>query len=931
MSRSSFYHPVRQTAKFVSLFVIVLAFIACGGVPTPPPEKPGKSKARAARRVVRRAAKKVDAKKVAAEKTPKDQLRSLVIQDGHSSVVTSVAFSPDGRFIVSASHDNTLKFWNMDGRLLKTVRGHSNRIEGVAFSPDSKLIVSASHDNTLKLWGVDGRRQRTIGVGSAQPSSVTFSPDGKIIASGCSDNTVKLWDVNGKLFKTLKGHLAPVTSVAFSPDSTMIASASQDKTINLWQMDGTLIRTIDGHKDWVTSVAFSPDGGSIVSGSRDKTIKVWHTDGKLLQTIEGHEGWVTSVAFSPDGKVIASAGGDNMVKLWQLDGSLIKALMGHLFSVTHIAFSSDGKTVASASRDNTIKFWSIDGKLYKTLDRGHSHEVMAVALSPDGKIIASAYGDYTVKLWSTDGYLLTSMKMRQQWINSIKFQPKGNIFTLEYDDSVEYWDIDGRLLRKMQRSGSEGTKAPDARVLKTLRKGHAGDVTCVVSSSDGQLSLSGSTDTTFKLWNKDLEPIATFHGFDNGEWIILTTDGYYNASLEGGRMVVISFPSKSGLEGFGFEQFESVFKRPDIIKERIASGGKKGEVAPTVTRPPSITMAEHRAVKKTTDEFYMLKLGVSDNDKVKSVRVFVNGKMVKEEEVNAKKQDLAMKIKLNHGENRVTAIAYNDKGFASNPKYLDMASEQEGGKKPALYVFAVGVNEYTNLGDKWQLEYAQADAISVIDAFAQQEGLLYDYVFTNLMTNEEVDVHVVQDVLDALAATEENDLVVMFMAGHGIRGDDGTFYYLTSGATIKPPYEGNIRWSDISEGIAAIKGRVILFLDACHSGAITTETVVPNDALLGAMTEEGRTGVMVFSAAKGRQSSLEGPDLDGGHGAFAYALIHTVTDQAKEADTNQNGVVEFSELTEYITSKVETLSAGYQTPWIARQEIFGDFPLAKVP
>jgi len=206
------------------------------------------------------------------------------------SNVNSVAFSSDGRQIVSGSDDKTIKLWDAStGSLIRTFSGHTYFVTSVAFSPDGRQIVSGSNEGTIKLWDAStGSLIRTFLGHSEGLSSVAFSPDGRQILSGSWDNTIKLWDAStGSLIRTFLGHSEGVLSVAFSPDGRQIVSGSNEGTIKLWDAStGSLIRTFTGHTRGVSSVAFSPDGRQIVSGSYDETIKLWETaTGKLIYTI----------------------------------------------------------------------------------------------------------------------------------------------------------------------------------------------------------------------------------------------------------------------------------------------------------------------------------------------------------------------------------------------------------------------------------------------------------------------------------------------------------------------------------------------------------------------------------------------------------------------------------------------------------------------
>ncbi|HLZ57259.1 MAG TPA: protein kinase [Ktedonosporobacter sp.] len=306
------------------------------------------------------------------------QLNTLYVCCGHSSRITALAWSPNGKHIASASYDKTVQIWDAaSGNHLRTYKGHYQRVNALAWSPDSAYLASTGDDSTVHIWEA----------------------------------------ATGDLCFPYHGHQGPVHAVAWSPDGTYIASAGDERTVQVWgARTHLLMHTYRHHTNTVQALAWSSDGRHIASAGKDRKVHIWdplrvQQKRSLLdllpffqqgqKELDRHQGPVHALAWSPDSRHLASAGGDHRVLVWDIQLGTITFAQGMNGAgmMNAVAWSPSGRHLAIGSNDRTVKVWNTVSKEQPFIYYGHTGYVIAVAWSPDGTRLASAGVDRTVQVW----------------------------------------------------------------------------------------------------------------------------------------------------------------------------------------------------------------------------------------------------------------------------------------------------------------------------------------------------------------------------------------------------------------------------------------------------------------------------------------------------------------------------------------------------
>lgn len=407
--------------------------------------------------------------------------------------IQAIAFCPNDAKIAVAQQE-TIVIWDIEAGIAQDYfTGHTNLIHSIAYSPDGEYLVSSDMRGGIYIWDtVLGKLVRRIEGPNNEFHKVSFSPNGKYILTACSDNNIYIWDAEtGAKLKKLEGHTHCVTSAVYSLDGKRIVSSSWDHTVRIWDAEiGEELVTFKGHTEGVNSAVFSPDGNYIISTSDDKTVRIWyvgHRDEYRALSKEKFIGTGKTVIFSHDGKRIISISYSddcaNIIQIWDAETRQeMKRLIGHEGTINSIALSRDGQYVASASSDMTIRIWSIEtGKTIKQI-KGHEDSVYAVAYSPDGKYLVSASSDETIRIWdASTGIEIKRIESDEEYIPSITFSPDGKCIAAALFMWIQVWDV---------ASGEKRNKIDEDSIVKHITYSH-----------DGQYLVAASNNETIRLWN----------------------------------------------------------------------------------------------------------------------------------------------------------------------------------------------------------------------------------------------------------------------------------------------------------------------------------------------------------------------------------------------------------------------------------------------
>ena len=952
----------------------------------------------------------------------------LRIETGmHTAVITRIGVDAGNRYLVTGSHDKTVRVWELaSGRLLRVLRvpigaGNEGKVNAVAISSDGNLIaaggwtVEASTDRTasIYLFGREsGQIVRRIGGLPEVALQLAFAPDGTRHAAALGRGGVRVFRVaDGAEAGRDADYGAPSYGLDFDRAGRLVTSCL-DGYVRLYDRDMRLLAKVKatGGKRPL-AVRFAPDGTKIAVGYHDSTrVDVLAAGGNsqplsLLyspDTSDVNDGNLGNVAWSANGAALYAGGtgkdasGNCLIRRWEADGrGAYRVWAAARSTIFDLAPLSDGG-VAYGAGGPSWGIFTADGRRarlvsgeiadYRALLQGFLTDAAGGAVrfgyeqfgkSPatfnlsERRLTLGDAADNRLRPPRTDGLAVTN------WHNA--YEPKINGAKLpleqyEFSRSLAVAPDAGSFLlgtvfyiRLFDRDGKERWNAPTA-----------SEVWSVNISGDGRLALAAFGDGTIRWYRvtDGKELLAFFPHADRKRWVVWSPSGYYDASP--GAEDLIGWHVNNGRDAaadfFPAGQFRDVYYRPDVVSKVLETGDearavqlaneeagrKQQQVDVAQLLPPVVEIVSPADGAETASSEIVVRFAVRtpSGEPVTEVKALVDGRPAATErglslpaagtQIGTTRE---LRVIVPEGESQIAVVASNRfttsvpatvrvrrarptpalntaaTASAVRPAATAPATDAAFEIRPKLYVLAVGVSSYAD--PKLKLNFAAKDARDFASAWERQQGTLYREVVVKLLADDKATKDEVLDGLDWIRKeTTSKDVAVILLAGHGVNDPTGSYYFLPHNADVERLLRTGVSFNDIKQTVATIAGKVLFFIDTCHSGNVLgSQRRAILDDLNGVVNElaSAENGAVVFAASTGKQYSLE--KMEWNNGAFTLAVVESLGGRA-DYDKSGKGKITINMLDLYISERVKELTRGQQTPTTAKPNTIPDFPVA---
>ncbi|MFK8044511.1 MAG: caspase family protein [Crocinitomicaceae bacterium] len=841
--------------------------------------------------------------------------------------------NPNKKSLIAAGDDGKIYLYNYSlGVGSIRYSGHFSAVKDVVFTEDGKFFASAGKDRSIIIWNAETFEiERTIYSSIFRKNTVEYSKDGSLIYVG--DELGFVYSIN------INSNFPEVNAKKLSKNSiNNISYYDRSESFFISTSDDNLYEKVDPFSD------------NNKHTYRFSQYPIKHTKSILLGKLGAYQqpyGEIQSFAKSESGKKIAFTGtGYNpSISVYDRENNKMTRLYKpkNTDNFGNVFFLNESTLISQSQHDNILHLWQWQNKdiFYRTDTFAYQIEDFIKLNESEIWITTKNNGQFI--------YNVSSRYMRQPLKKSGTkvFKHKNYAILVDLSHSIIFYNLQTKKIEYTFR-------------------GHSDLVTDIAFNPVNNTFVSSSFDGSIKLWDfskKDL--ISTIIPFKNQDFIIINNDNYY-------------LVSKGAIDDFGFryknnyfypDLFDIKYNRPDLVLKSLNS--RNSELISAYHQAylrrlkklnytedklkvdfnlPTVEIKNLVKLKpKTENDFIELLVEASDKKyQLEKLNVYLNGVAlygVNGYDISAEKTFLfekRLKIPLTSGKNKIEISAQNEKGVESFKQTykVENTNPSEGSN---LYLVSIGVSKYENA--KYNLNYAAKDAKDMAKAFRENKS--FNNVYSRVFTDKEVTKDNLKDVKTFLKQAKINDMVIVFVAGHGVLDEDFNYYFAAHDMDFLNPILKGIPYEMIENLVDNIKAlRKLLFIDTCHSGEVEKDEVEKDNTLkeiekgsdvifrsagnvdikqkdnkLGLQSTNQLmkslftdlrkgTGATVISSSGGTEYAQESDSWQ--NGLFTYCLLKGLTE--KEADSNKDKKISISELQNYIQTEVNSISNGTQTP-----------------
>ena len=824
---------------------------------------------------------------------------------------------------------------------------------------------------------------------------IVLSPDDNLMLLGGKDELLGyLIEINSH--QLIKRFTYPMISGVFDPNNSEVYFGTNNGLAFSYNINSKEKKSLS--TDWMLNTIndievndkyfyTTDDYGIIRVYDKKKWFQVNVLKGKLNK--------LNALSISHDGRYIASGGNNKKIVIWDLNSlKVVNVMQGTVHQINDIQFSEDGQNILIAYEDGSMRYTDLISNQTLVNKLELNSEVLTkvgnysieriVSLDKNGAVLDALYKqvnldhegvydkleEYRINWSFQDNELEITRKKElsptnQQYIKDLKH---GITHTTKYfQDSTLRTDMSDSLgCSVFVQDNVLNISFKDQEKHFSIPTEHSDIITSAEINEKYGFVATASWDGMIRFWDMNKGTLLIIFGaFGDGQFVYINPDGYYFSSKN--ALDYIGFSMDNQL--FSFEQFDLKYNRPDYVvrnlpyfddfyeeafkkayKKRLDKLGLSESEVEITKDIPSVELINDL---NTSLEGNKLKLSFECLDKkwdLKKLHLFVNG--VPEfgrfgKPISGKDHLEEMTITLNPGTNYLQCYVTNTSNASSLKKTFKVEAPRTN-EKGDLYLISIGVSTYEQVN--YNLNYASKDARDMTDFFT--DNLKYHKLRTQMLLDHAATKENIEGLKDFLTDATENDMVILFVAGHGVLDDELDYYFAPHNMDFANPSKNGVSFEVFDEILDNTKSRKkIMFLDACHSGEIDKDEVtksyiadedekgelifrhvgttiknideINSFELSKALFADMRinNGSTVISSSGGAEYAIEGAQWK--NGVFTYCLLKGL--EEKQADHNKDRKITISELQIYVQNEVNRLTGGKQTPTSRVENLNYDF------